>query len=400
MSGNLFRGVRAPVDPAAIAAPPRAECRVDLAALRANIRTLRSGLTSPTQLWSVIKADAYGHGVERVAQAAIAENVHRLCVATLSEARHLRSLGIRVPILILGPLDTPSLRRARDLDVAVTVTGERMLKALAHVGNDGAGRSLKVHLKVDTGMGRWGVPIDRVAQAIQTIVGPGGANGQSVDGLALEGIMTHFATADERDDTTFLHTQLDRFTDVVKSVRDAVPGVIAHAANSAATIHEPSSHFDAVRCGVALFGLSPTQTDAASEGLAPVMSLSSYVAEVRERDAGESVGYCRSFIADHKVRVAEVPVGYADGIPRAVANRAQVMIGDKRCDVIGNVSMDHITVLVDESVVPGDGVLIFGGSGPNEATTEQFAAAAGTINYEITCSIAGEPRLRRTYVGG
>ena len=130
------------------------------------------------------------------------------------------------------------------------------------------------------------------------------------------------------------------------------------------------------------------------------MSLTSYVAEVRERRAGESVGYCRSYIATKPVRVAEIPVGYADGIPRAIANRASVTIGSRSCQVVGNVSMDHITVLVEDDVVPGDTVLIFGGSGPSEASTESFAAAAGTINYEITCGVAGEPRLRRTYAGG
>lgn len=376
-------------------APPRAEVRIDLGAYRRNIMALRDRLAGGAQLWAVVKANAYGHDVDRLAQEAVAAGAKRLCVATLSEARELRQNGIRASMLILGPLDEPSVRRAVDLDVAVTVLGEDMLDGLEHAAAGGAwsGRRVaRVHLKVDTGMGRWGVALDRVDSALDRLL--------ALDGVEVEGIMTHFATADVLDDDGFFQLQLERFEDVVQRARARVPGIVAHAANSAATLRTERSHFDAVRCGVATYGLDPMQRDPADHGLEPVLSLRSHVADVRQLQPGESTGYGRTFVAEEPTHVAKVPIGYADGVRRALANVGSALVRGVERPIVGNVSMDHISLRVDESVEIGDVVTLIGRDGFAWIGAEHHARWADTINYEVTCGIAGEPRLLRAHVQG
>ncbi|MBC7461143.1 MAG: alanine racemase, partial [Thermoleophilia bacterium] len=335
--------------------PPRAEVRIDLAAYRSNLHVLRDKLAGDAQLWAVVKANAYGHDVDRVAQAAVAAGARRVCVATLSEARHLRQVGTRVPMLVMGPLDAPSMRRALDLDVSVTVLSETMLEALIDdAATNGsasrAGRPARVHLKVDTGMGRWGVPMDDALDALARLA--------AIDGVEVEGLMTHFATADEPDDDGFFDLQLERFSGLVAQARTQVPGLVAHAANSAATLRSAAAHFDAVRCGVATYGLDPQQLDAARHGLAPVLTVRSHVADIRRLGAGESTGYSRSFVATEPVRVAVVPIGYADGVRRGIANTGTALVRGRQRAIVGNVSMDHISLLIDDDVEIGDVVTV------------------------------------------
>lgn len=379
-----------------LVAPPRAECRIDLGAYRANVGLLAAALTGGAAIWAVVKANAYGHDVGRIAQEAVAAGARRLCVATLSEARELRASGIRVPLLIMGPLDAPGLRRAVDLDVAVTVVGWHMVEALAALAEDAAVASpatphrARVHLKVDTGMGRWGVPWSDATGALDRLL--------AIPGVEVEGIMTHFATADDTADRSFFDLQLSRFEQVVAMARERVPRILAHAANSAATLLEPRAHFDAVRCGIATYGLDPLQRSAADHGLVPVMSLSSHVAELRELAPGDGTGYCRTFIATEPCRAAIVPIGYADGVRRALgAGVGEVVIRSERCTIVGNVSMDHVSVLVGDDVEVGDVVTVIGSQGGAAVTAEDHARWAGTINYEVTCGVAGEPRLLRTH---
>lgn len=375
-------------------APPRAECRIDLDALRHNVRSMHDRLARGTAFWAVVKANAYGHDVDRVAEQAIAAGARRLCVATLSEARQLRQSGIRVPILIMGPLDQPGLARAADMEVATAILSMDMVEAVAHAVDSSPGRPIRAHLKVDTGMGRWGVPADQAGAALDRLLELGAS-------VEVEGVMTHFATADDLDDGGFFDSQLATFRDVAAIARDRVPGVVVHAANSAATLRARDAHFDAVRCGVAMYGMSPTQGDPAADDLQPVMGLRSYVADIRRRSTGESVGYSRTFVADADVRVAIVPIGYADGIRRSLSNRGEAAINGRRRRYVGNVSMDHLSLLVDETVSPGDVVTLIGRDGDVVVTAEEHAAWAGTINYEITCGVAGEPRLQRMHsLGG
>ncbi len=376
-------------------APPRAEVRIDLSAYRRNIMALRDRLAGDAQLWAVVKANAYGHDVDRLAQEALAAGARRLCVATLSEARQLRQNGIRAKLLVMGPLDEPSLRRAADLSASIAVLGDGMVEALEHAARTDAfvaNRPLHVHLKVDTGMGRWGVSHAAAADAIDRLAG--------LPGVELEGVMTHFATADQLDDDGFFELQLERFEHVVEHARATAPGVIAHAANSAATVREPRAHFDAVRCGVATYGLDPMQVDPSEHGLSPVLSLRSHVATVTQLEAGDSTGYGRTWIADGPAFVARVPIGYADGVRRALSNRGHVLIRGVERPVVGTVSMDHASVLVDDTVREGDVVTILGFDGDAWIGAEHHARWADTINYEVTCGIAGEPRLLRTHVQG
>jgi alanine racemase len=357
--------------------------------------TLRDRLAHGCVFWAVVKANAYGHDVDRLAQEAVAAGAKRLCVATLSEARELRQNGIRASMLVLGPLDEPSVRRAVDLDVAITVLSEDMLAGLEHAAAGGAwsGRRIaRVHLKVDTGMGRWGVPLDQAMPALERLL--------ALEGVEVEGVMTHFATADDAGDDGFFDLQLERFTHVVEAARERVPGIVAHAANSAATLRDERAHFDAVRCGVATYGLDPMQQDPANHGLEPVLSLRSHVADVRELQPGESTGYSRTFVADAPAHVAKVPIGYADGVRRALANRGNALVHGVERPIIGNVSMDHISLLVDETVHVGDVVTLIGRDGAGWIGAEHHAHWADTINYEVTCGIAGEPRLLRAHVQG
>jgi alanine racemase len=367
--------------------------RIDLSAYRRNVMALRDRLVGDAQLWAVVKANAYGHDVDRIAQEAVAAGARRLCVATLSEARQLRQDGIRASMLVMGPLDEPSVRRAVDLQVSITVLSEAMLVGIEHAAAAGAwsaNRPARVHLKVDTGMGRWGVPLADADRALQRL--------QSIDGVEVEGIMTHFATADQLDDDGWFDTQLDRFESFAERARVVVPGVTVHAANSAATLRDERAHFDAVRCGVATFGLDPMQQDPASHGLVPVMSLRSHVAFVTDLQPGESTGYGRTWTADEQARIARVPIGYADGVRRALSNRGVALVRGIERPIVGTISMDHVSLLVDDDVREGDVVTLIGSDGDRRIRAEQHAEWAGSINYEVTCGIADEPRLLRAYV--
>ncbi|MCB0880478.1 MAG: alanine racemase, partial [Thermoleophilia bacterium] len=246
------------------------------------------------------------------------------------------------------------------------------------------------HLKVDTGMGRWGVPLADARDALTRLL--------ALEGVEVEGVMTHFATADQLDDDGFFELQLERFTTFAEHARDIVPGIVVHAANSAATLRDDRSHFDAVRCGVATYGLDPMQDDPHRHGLTPVMSLRSHVAHVSRLDVGESTGYGRAWTADAPTLVARVPIGYADGVRRALSNRGTVIVRGVERDVLGTVSMDHVSVLVDEHVRVGDVVTVIGRDGDAWIGAEHHARWADTINYEVTCGIAGEPRLLRAHV--
>lgn len=379
--------------PAAVTTPPRAECRIDLSALRRNAQVLQSQLAGSAQLWAVVKANAYGHDVDRVAEELVAGGARRICVATLSEARHLRQAGLRVPMLVMGPLDVTGIGRAIDLDVSVSILSMRMIDSLeAALSQRGRQRRASVHLKVDTGMGRWGIDVDDLDAAIDRLLG--------LRDVEFDGVMTHFATADDLNDDGFFDDQLATFGDVVAQVRERVPDVHAHAANSAATLRTPDAHFDAVRCGVALYGLDPRQQSAADHKLQPVMSLHSHVADIRVREIGESTGYSRTWVSDtDNALVALVPIGYADGVRRTLANRGSVVIGGKLREIVGNVSMDHVSVLVDADVSVGDVVTVIGRDESGaQVSAEDHARWADTINYEITCGVAEEPRLIRTYL--
>jgi alanine racemase len=250
------------------------------------------------------------------------------------------------------------------------------------------GRTVRVHVKLDTGMGRLGTRAAAEAERVAERVA-------GTPGLELSGVMTHFATSD--DDLEYVAAQLAAFAPFVAEIRRRAPGVIVHAANSAATLREPATHFDLVRCGIAVYGCDPMQEDPERHGLEPALELVSYVAAVKPARAGESVGYGRRFVAERDTWIATVPIGYGDGVRRSLTNNCDVLIGGRRFPLVGTVSMDNITVEVGEPDVvrPGEPVTLIGRDGAERQTAEDLARRLDTINYEVVCAIS--PRVPRRY---
>lgn len=328
---------------------PRSEVTIDIAALRANIRRLRAVL-GRAELWAVVKANAYGHGAETVATVALEEGAAAICVATLGEAVALRAELPEARLLVLGPTPPADWRQAREARVELTVVDGPLPEGIP------------LHLKVDTGMGRWGVAAP--AAASKDVVG----------------LMSHLASADV--DPVFTTLQIERFG----ALAAAYPGLTHHLANSAGILRFPAAHFDAGRPGIALYGLSPFGGDPAEDGLRPVLSWRSSIRQVKQLQPGESTGYQRRFVATAPTWIGLVPVGYADGFRRSLTGAA-VLVGDVRCPVVGIVSMDAFAVELPGPVEPGTPVTLIGGG----LLAEELAAAAGTITYELVCGISSSP---------
>lgn len=357
--------------------------RIDLAASERNTARLRELLRKGTSLCAVVKARASGHGAAPVARAALAGGARSLAVASADEAAELREEGIpaAVPVLVLGAVSDEELPTALAAGSELVAWDVRFVEAIERaVGRRGVPRPVRVHVKYDTGLGRLGTR-DR-AQALTVAERIAGA-----DGLVLHGAMTHCATAD--GDPEFLAAQLAAFRPFVQRMRRIAP-VIAHAANSAATVREPASHFDMVRCGIALHGCDPMNEDPDAWGLEPALELRSYVAAVKRLAPGQSVGYGRTFVAERETWVATVPIGYGDGVARAHTNNGEVLIAGSRHPMIGTVSMDNITVDLGPrtEVRAGEEVVLIGRSGRERITAEDVARRIGTINHEVLCRIA------------
>jgi alanine racemase len=352
--------------------PVRALARVNLAAIERNVVRLRRELAPGAQLCAVVKADGYGHGAEPAARAALAGGAAWLAVATAGEATALRAAGIDARLLVLGALTPVELDAALQADADVVIWRE---EALAAVAARGAGR---VHVKLDTGMGRLGTRDPQEATAVADAAA-------AAAGIELVGAMTHFATADELGDA-FLGEQLERFEAWALAQRERHAGLLLHAANSAALLRDRATHFDLVRAGVAIYGLDPFQTDAAARALEPALELRSIVAEVKPCRRGHSAGYGRRFVAERDTVLATVPIGYGDGVRRALTNNADALIAGRRFPLVGTVSMDNVTFDLGPDagdVRRGDEVVLIGPGLP----AEEMAHRLQTINYEITCGL-------------
>ncbi|MGI8845281.1 MAG: alanine racemase [Thermoleophilaceae bacterium] len=361
--------------------PVRALARVRPDAIEANTALLRARLGSDTALCAVVKADGYGHGAATAAAAALAGGASWLAVAAADEAAALRAAGIVAPVLVMGALSAEEAEVALAADADVVVWNRGFLDSIAD-------RWPRVHVKLDTGMGRLGTTdIEEARSLIQAI--------DLDERTSLAGVMTHFATADEQGDDHFPR-QLERFTVLAEEVRAEHPGVIVHAANSAATLRDPASHFDMVRCGIALYGLDPFQRDAAAQGLQPALQLESYVAAVKRFEPGDSAGYGRRWTAERRTWVATLPIGYADGWRRALTNDCDVLIGGNRHPLVGTVSMDNVTADLgpDTAVAVGDPAVLIGTQGAEAIPAEEVAGRLDTINYEVVCGIG--PRVPRS----
>lgn len=333
-----------------------------------------------------VKADAYGHGTLPVARSVVAAGAYGVAVATAEEAVALRDAGFSHMILVMGPLysfDQYEEMARRNVDFAVV--SDHMAEVLPLLR--GTRVRARVHLKIDSGMNRQGLFPSAVDPFLECIRG--------IPEIQLAGVMTHFACVTE--DPATIDEQLRRFLPAVERVRREWPGVVVHAANSAATVYSARSHFDMVRCGCAVYGLSPWQRDARAEGLEPALSWKSQVVIVKRVEAGEGVGYGHTFRAEHPTDVALVPIGYGDGVFRALGNGGQVLINGRRYPLAGRVSMDSFGVDVgtDGRVKVGDTVTLIGADGDDRITVEELAHCLGTINYEITCDIALDRSERR-----
>ena len=364
----------------------RARARINLAAIERNVAHLRSGLTGDAQLCAVVKANASGHGAVPVARAALAGGATRLAVATALEAAELRAGGLSAPILIMGAISDEELSVALDSGAELTAWSSEFVAELDRA----AVAPLAVHVKFDTGMGRLGTrDLDDALSVADRVLGS--------ERLRLAGAMTHLATAD--GDPAFMTAQLRAFAPFAAAMRERAPGVLVHAANSAATLREPASHHDMVRCGIALYGCDPMNEDPDRHGLEPALELSSYVAAVKRARPGQSAGYNRRFIAGADTWLATLPIGYADGVARTLGNNCDVLIGGQRYPLVGTVSMDNVTVALGATqpagVRPGTAVTIIGRQGTERQTTEDLANRAGTIGHDILCGIS--VRVTREY---
>jgi alanine racemase len=376
--------------------PLRAVAEIDAGAVERNCGALKARLTGGAELCAVVKADAYGHGMEACARAALAGGAGWLAVATAEEACQLRALQPDARILVMGALSAAELELAlaADADIAVWRPGfVRFAAGLARA----AGRPARVHVKHDSGMGRLGEPDPEAVLALA-------AECAADPSLELAAVWTHFATADEpQTDDGYFAQQLERFTALAGRVRAEHPGCIAHAANSAALLRDPASHFDMARCGIAVYGLDPFHGDPADHGLEPALTLRSYVADVKRFAAGSSAGYGRRWRAPEDTWVGVLPIGYGDGVRRGLTNNADVLVGGRRYPLVGTVSMDNVTIDLgpQTTVEPGAPAVLIGRQGEETILAEELATNLGTINYEVTCGISARvPRLAAGKTGG
>jgi alanine racemase len=359
----------------------RAIARIELGAVRRNCARLKAELGSGPELCAVVKADGYGHGADGCAEAALTGGATRLAVATGSEASQIGRRFPQIPLLTMGALTPEDLEDALAAGSEIAVWREGF-RQLASARGKAQGRPVRVHVKHDSGMGRLGNPDPGQVLALARACAEDPA-------LELAGVWTHFATADEPE-SEYFEQQLGRFEAVVTAVKAEFPDVVAHAANSAAVFRERRAHFDMARCGVAVYGLDPFQGDPAERGLAPAMSLRSYVADVKDFAAGESVGYGRAWRAPVDTRLGVLPLGYGDGVRRGLSNNAEVLICGRRHPLVGTVSMDNVTVDLGPgtAIEPGEEAVLIGSQGEDAILAEEVAARLGTINYEVTCGIS------------
>lgn len=363
---------------------------IDLAAVRANAARLQE--IAGVDVFAVVKADAYGHGAVAVARALEpGGHVAGFAVSLVEEGAQLRDAGITHPLLVMGPALDGGYDELVGRGMVAMVSDFADFEALAALGAR-RGRPVPVHVKVDTGMSRLGFApaevlalIDRARDA----------------GAHITGLSTHFACADTDDPAdpgSMTRHQLARFDEVVAAARAAGAGLeVLHTANSSATLRFPESRRDLVRPGLALYG---NGNQPAGRALAPVMHLVSKIVQIREAAAGSTVSYGASWRADRRARLGVLPIGYADGLPRRLSNRAEVLVGGRRCPVVGAVSMD-ITIIdvtaLGDAVAVGDEVVLLGDQGHDHISAGEFAERAGLVEYEVTCGISKRvPRVHRS----
>lgn len=365
---------------------------ISLDALRHNLNEFRRTLPEAMRIMAVVKADAYGHGAVQIAKVALEAGACYLSVAFMDEALELRRAGIKAPILVLGCTPPEAIPLAAKHDITINAYSMDVLDVLAERQRDAAGRPVKIHVKLDTGMGRLG--LHREEEAIAFI-----ERALHTPGVVVEGVFTHFACADETDKSYTLE-QHRKFERIVRHFAErGIAFEYVHTGNTAAGIDCPELSCNMVRLGIGMYGLFPSQEvrqDTVS--LRPVMSLKTKIVMLKEMPAGAGISYGAIYHTRERERIATLPVGYADGFSRMLTGKAEVLVRGRRVPVVGTICMDQCMISVDEveGVSLGDEAVIFGAQEGAVIPAEELAEKLGTINYEVVCMISH--RVPRVYV--
>ncbi|HAR33227.1 MAG TPA: alanine racemase [Desulfobacter sp.] len=379
---------------------PQSRVQVDLSAFGQNVRTLKSLTPTGTRFCAVVKANAYGHGGIPCAKTALENGASFLALVRISEAVAMRDAGITAPILLLGEAlpEQVSFLATQGIRASVAdIQTARALSAAAQALNT----TLKIHIKLDTGMGRLGfLHPDIVIKESGQAAGIGQAREiAGLKGLEVEGTYTHFAKADMID-KTHVKGQLARFNDMVAMLADmGIHPEIRHAANSAALLELPEAHFDMVRPGIAMYGMAPSgEVDITGHKLVPIMSITAKVIYVKAVPKDFSISYGSTHVTAAPTVIATVPIGYADGYSRLLSNQGQMLIKGQKAPIVGRVTMDFTMIDVGHipGVKPGDDVTILGTQANERITADDIAGLTGTINYEVTAGLTG--RMPVSYV--
>ncbi|MGN0478889.1 MAG: alanine racemase [Hominenteromicrobium sp.] len=375
----------------------RTWAEIDLDAAAHNLAVIRRRIGENRLLCCVIKADAYGHGAVRLAKEYEVLGADWLALSNIEEALQLRRAGVSLPMLVLGYTPPEAARTLAENNISQCAYSAEYCAALSE-NAAASGVSVKIHIKADTGMSRLGFYFQDAARDAAAVTEIAAAC--RLPGLIPEGIFTHFAVADGgADGEAYTKKQLACFTALIDAL--AAQGVafpIRHCANSGAALDYPESYLDMVRAGVILYGLEPSAEVAQHDDFRPVLSLRSVIAHVKEIDPGTDVSYGRTYTAQSRVRIATVPIGYADGYSRQLSNRGFMLVHGVRCPILGKVCMDQC--MIDVTAVPeagiGDTVTVIGCDGGERITADELAALLDTIHYEVVCGIS--KRVTRVYI--
>lgn len=366
---------------------------IDLDAIAHNMKEIRRLVREDALVTAVIKADGYGHGAKKIAQTLLDNGADRFAVAVLDEGIELRQAGFEVPVLILGFTDPERAEEVVKYNLDQTVYSWELAEALSKEAAR-QNKKAKIHIKVDTGMGRIGLqPNNESVNLIKKI--------SELPNVILEGIFTHFAVADTAD-KRYTEEQYEKFNWIISELqKQNVEFNVRHCGNSATIIDLPDMHMDMVRAGIILYGLAPSNEVLLKKiDLRQVMSLKVRITHVKEIEAGQSVSYGRKFIASKKSKIASLPIGYADGYTRMLSGKAEALVKGKRVPVVGRICMDQCMIDITgiEDVKVGDEVVLFGRQGKDMIHIDELAEKLGTINYEIVCMIS--KRVPRVYIKG
>jgi len=359
---------------------------VDVGILRTNVAEVRRCVGPGVAVMAMIKANGYGHGALPAAEAALQGGAGWLGVSSTEEALQLREAGIEAPVLIVGWTHPDNHQTLIEAGVDLTVYDRDAVAAIGRAARE-AGRQARVHVKIDSGMGRLGVRPEAIADLARDLH-------QGSGSIAVAGVFTHFADADGSD-LSFTEEQFSRFHELVNPIREVAPEALVHCANSAATLRLPHMHADMVRPGIALYGYPPRGAGE-TVPLKPAMTMVAAVTQVKTVPAGETVGYGRTWRAPRDTRIATVGAGYADGVHRAHSNRGRLLLHGRLCPIVGRVSMDQLTIDVSDvdRVAAGDEAVVFGTRDGVTLGADEVAVAAGTISYEILCAVSARvPRV-------